>query len=385
MEINTTIDTSMVEQVCDGLLKRFDRQYFLNCLKERRFPTELCKGMAEAGLLGLGVPEEYGGLGGGAAEIVMAIETLARNGVTPEFWLLTGFVRNVILKHGTEEQKQKYVVPTARGELQLCFAMTEPNAGTNTFKIATTAHRTDNGSYLLNGQKVFISAINDSDYALVLTRTQSYKDKETRKDGLTLFLVDTKSPGIEVSPLNIGFASGNQFQVFFSNVEIPADAMIGKEGEGIKYLFDVLNPERMFISAQTIGLGEWILEKGVEYAKVRAPFDRPIGSYQSVQHPMAYAKAHLEAARLMLYKAVELYGKGEKVGPLANMAKLLSADARYEAVNATLQAHGGYGFDHDYDILDAFIMARLGQVAPVNNNMLLNYIAEHVLKLPKSY
>lgn len=381
------VDPTMVKEVCRELLKRYNREYMLTCSKENRFPSEFHDSMAETGLLGLGVPDEYGGMGGGVKELVTVIETFTTKGVDPPTLMLTGFPRNLILKHGTEDQIKKYVVPTTEGDLRLSFALTEPDAGSNSFKISSLASRTDKGTYILNGQKVFISEFKETQYALVVARTQLHDDVESRTEGMSIFIVDTKSPGIEANPLDIAtfVPMHKQYQVFFNDVELPADNLIGKEGQAFRYMFDALNPERLMAAAQSIGRGEWILSKGVEYAKIRAPFDSPIGSYQAIQHPMAYAKAHLEGARSTLYRAVEIYDKGGKAGPLAAIAKLLASDAFFEAVNITITAHGGYAFDNEYDIMDAFIEARIGQTVPVSTNLILNYIGEHILKLPKSY
>ncbi|MEH7112487.1 acyl-CoA dehydrogenase family protein [Neobacillus niacini] len=384
--INETINVEMVKEVCNGLLKRFNRDYILTCAKEGRYPDELYHAFCETGILALGVPEKYSGLGGGLTEIVTAMEMLNTNGLPTVSILLTAFPRNTVLKHGTEEQIQKYAVPTISGEVKMSFAHTEPNSGSNTFKTSTFAQKTERGTYILNGQKVFISAFKESDYCLVVARTQK-SDEANRTGGLSLFVVDTKSPGISATPLNIGsfVPIEKQYQVYFNDVEISEDQLIGQEGMAAKYLFDALNPERILVAAQYTGSGEWVLAKGVEYAKTRAPFDVPIGSHQSIQHPMAHAKAQLEAARQVTYRAAEMYDKGEKVGYLSNVAKYLSANAHYDAANSVMQAHGGYGFDNDYDVLEAFIMSKLSQIIPVSNNLVLNYIGEHVLKLPKSF
>ncbi|MDD5170696.1 MAG: acyl-CoA/acyl-ACP dehydrogenase, partial [Syntrophales bacterium] len=372
------MDAAMVREACEGILKRFDRKYMVSCLREHRFPTELYECMLDVGITKRGVPEEYGGVGGGMKEMVTAVEILARQGMTNGYWILTALIRRLLLMFGTQEQIQKFVVPATSGVIRFfSLAVTEPNAGTNTFKITTKARRTEKGTYILNGQKVFITGFKDADYALVVTRTQSHGDSEDRTAGLSIFIVDPKAPGVEATPLNINVhATDHQYQVFFTDVELPADALVGKEGEGGKYMFHALNVERLLLSAQSIEMGEWILAKGVEYAKIRAPFDAPIGSYQSIQHPMAYAKVHLEAARLMLHRAVELYDQGGKYGTEANMAKLLATDALFEAANITAQCHGGYAFDTDYDILDTLVLARLQQIAPVNNSTLLNYVGE---------
>lgn len=383
---NSALSVEMVREVCKDIIKRYDRQYILKCAKEGRYPEELYQAFGETGILALGVSEEYGGLGGGLSEIVVAMEMLNMNGLPTVSILLTAFPRNVIMRYGTDEQIRKYAVPTINGDIKMSFAHTEPDSGSNTFNTTTMARKTDKGTYILNGQKVFISAFKESKYCLVVARTEK-KNEENRTGGLSLFVVDTETEGIDATPLNIGsfVPVENQYQVFFNNVEISEDQLIGEEGKAAKYLFDALNPERILVAAQYTGLGEWVLNKGVEYAKVRKPFDVSIGSHQGVQHPMAHAKAHLEAARQMTYKAAELYDKGESVGYFSNVAKYLSGNALFDAANSAIQAHGGYAFDNDYDLLDAFIQAKISQIVPVSNNMVLNFIGEHVLKLPKSY
>lgn len=381
----TSVDLGAVREAVRGVTKRYDRKYWLQCTREGRFTDEMWQAMAEAGLLGLGIPEEYGGYGSGILGTVAVMEALAQAGMPPLMLVITGLSRAAILRHGSEAQKQTYIPPTVTGEKKICFAITEPNAGTNSFKIQTLARRTGD-TYLLNGQKIFISGVNEADYMLLVARTTSFSQVSDRREGLSLFMVDTRSRGIELQELNIGItAPEKQFIVFLGDVEVPADSLVGEAGRGIKYLFDALNPERLLTAATSIGIGDYALSKAVAYAKERAPFDKPIGSYQALQHPMAYAKARLEAARLMLYRACEVYDQGGVAGPEANMAKLLASEAGVEACNIAIQTHGGYGFDVDYDVITLWPLARLMEVAPINNQMVLNYIGEHVLGLPKSY
>lgn len=275
--------------------------------------------------------------------------------------------------------------PTTTGERKLCFAITEPDAGTNSFKIKTQARPVDDG-WVLNGRKVFISGADEADDMLVVCRTRALAEVGDRRQGLSLFVVDMKSPGIELQKLNIAIEwPEKQFIVFFNDVHMPSDALIGHQDEGSRYLFDGLNSERILAAALSVGLGNYVLNRGVEYAKLRAPFNTPIGAYQGIQHPMARARAHLDAARLMTYEAASRFDAGISAGRQANMAKLLAADAAVAAAEIALQAHGGNGFDADYDIITLWPMIRLGQTIPINNEMILNYIGEHVLGLPKSY
>ena len=265
----------------------------------------------------------------------------------------------------------------------MCFGVTEPNAGTNTFRLQTTATKNDSG-WQVNGSKVFITGAKDSTSMLLIARTSAF-DPAKPRGGLSLFILDSHTPGIEYQRLNIDVLGESQYLVFFKDVQLPQDALIGDEGKGMKYLFDGLNTERLVLASMAVGLGNRALDKAVAYAKERAPFGTPIGSYQGLQHPMARAKAHLEASRLVMLEAARTFDRGEDAGPLSNMAKLLTSEACDEAVDIALQAHGGYGFDQDYDVVTLWPFARLMRVAPVNNEMILNYIAERVLGLPRSY
>jgi acyl-CoA dehydrogenase len=372
-----------VRQAAAGIVKRYDRAYWLECAREHRFTAEMWTAMGESGLLSLGVPEEVGGSGGGLGEVVTLMETMSEAGVPQDFLVITGLARIPIISYGSPDQIDRYVKPTLTGEKNICFAITEPDAGTNTFKITTKARRTDSG-WLLNGQKVFITGADVCEHMLVVARVEGAEDTADR--GLSLFLMDTNAPGITMHPLNIGVGFPEMhFTVFFDDVELPADAMVGEQGKGLKHLFDALNPERLLVAAKAIGIGNYALAKAIEYAKVRAPFDKPIGAYQSVQHPIARARAHLDAARLMMYHAVEVFDSGGKAGRYSNTAKLLASEACVEAVDVLVKIHGGNAFDNDYDVLSLLPVSRLMVNAPINNDMVLNYIAEHVLGLPKSY
>lgn len=380
------IERNEIEQAIRGITRRFDRAYWLRCYKESRFTDELWRAMAEAGLLGAGIPEEYGGVGGGLTETSAVMDGLSRVGLAPLYLVITGLSRAAILKHGTEDQKRRYIPPTVSGEEKFCFAITEPNAGTNSFKIQTLAKETGKGTYKISGQKIFISGADVAEWILLVVRTTPYSQVKDRREGLALFIVDAKAPGIELNPLNIPMVCPErQFIVNFDEVEVPAENLVGKKDDGVRVLFDALNPERLLIAAMCLGIGDFALQKAVDYANTRAPFDEPIGSYQALQHPMAYAKAHLEASRLMLYRAAQVYDEGSVAGAESNMAKLLCTEAATEACEIALQVHGGYGFDMDYDILSLWSIARVMEVAPINNQMVLNFLGEKVLGLPKSY
>ncbi len=375
-----------IQEATRGVTAQYDRAYILQCIKEDRFPDELWAKLGEFGLLGLSIPEEYGGSGGGVLEITALNEALALAGVPTLFLVVTGLGRVPIVRNGTPEQIKKYVTPTRTGEKKMCFAITEPNAGTNSVAMTTLAQPNGKGGWTLNGQKVFISGARDADYMLVVARTTRAAEVKNRTEGMSLFVLDMKTPGIKLQQLNIQVETAErQYMVFFDNVELPTDALIGEAGKGAKLMFEGLNSERLLAAGAAIGLGDYALAKAVAYAKDRKPFGKPIGSYQALQHRMAQAKAQIEAARLMTYNAAERFDNGEDAGAHANMAKLLGSQAAVAAVEAALQTHGGYGFDRDYDIVTLWPMVRLLEIAPINNEMLLNYIGEHVLGLPKSY
>ena len=375
-----------IREVAAGIAQKYDRAFWIDCAKEHRFPTEIWDAMGAQGLLGLGVPEEYGGSGSGIVPVVAAMEAMAFNGIPIALYLLTAFARETILRHGTEEQKQRFVTPTTTGEERMCFAITEPNAGTNSFKIETTAIRQDDGTYRLNGQKLFISAADAADRALVVVRSTRANEVENRRQGMSLFVVDLKSKGVELQPQDIGILMPDrQFVLYFDDVELSEDDRIGAEGEGFRYMFDALNPERVLTASWAIGIGDYAMNKAVDYARERAPFGAPIGSYQALQHPLARCRANLDAARLMMYTAAQIFDEGGDAGYYANASKLLASEAAVATADAAIQTFGGYAFTADYDVSSIWPMARLLRIAPVNNEMILNYIGEHVLGLPKSY
>lgn len=374
-----------VQEATHGISEQYPRTYIRRCIEQDRFPDEMWRAMGEYGLLGLSVPEKFGGSGGGVVEIVALAEALALSGVPTLFLVVTGLGRVPIVRHGTPEQIKKFVTPTCDGSIKLCFAITEPNAGTNSFNMSTLATR-DGEGWVLNGQKVFISGARDADIMLVIARTQKASEVQHRTEGMSLFVVDMKTPGITLQQLNIQVETAErQYMVFFDNVHLPADALIGEAGKGAKLMFEGLNSERLLAAAAALGMGDYALKKAVAYAMERKPFGKPIGSYQALQHRMALAKAELEAARLMTYSAAERFDAGEDAGAHANMAKLLASRAAVAAVEASIQTHGGYAFDRDYDVVTLWPMVRLMEIAPINNEMLMNYIGEHVLGLPKSY
>jgi acyl-CoA dehydrogenase len=375
-----------VHQAARGVTDRFDRGYYLACARSGRFPDEMWKAMAAQGLLGLGVPEQLGGLGGGVTEVVAAMEAISSAGMPIALYLLTAFARETILRHGSDEQRVRFVAPTATGERRLCFAITEPDAGTNSFRMQTSLRPAEGGGYVLNGQKTFISGADASDLMMVVARSTPLAEVTDRRRGLAVMVVAVDQAGLELQPLDIELdLADQQFTVFFTDVPVPAGDVIGDIDDGFRSLFDALNPERLLVSAWALGLGDFALAKAVGYARERQPFGKPIGSYQAIQHPLARARAQLDAARVMMYTAAAAFDRGINAGYLANAAKLLASEAAVNACDVAIQTHGGYGFDRTADVLSVWPVARLLRIAPINNEMVLNYIGEHVLGLPRSY
>lgn len=374
-----------IREICDSIIRRVDRAYVAECGKRNEFPEKLWKMWAESGLLSMGLPEEYGGSGGHLSDLVLAIDITHQHGLILPVAVTNFMSREPLLHYGSEEQKRRYLPATATGESFFSFGITEPDAGTNTFKIKTTAIRQPDGTFLLNGGKTYQTAFVESDNCLLVARTQPY-DPADRTKGISLFIVDTKLPGIDATEMDIGlYLPEKQYQTYFDNVVLPADSLVGVEGQGLKIMFESLNSERLLVAALNIGQADHCISRGAEYARTRAPFDTPIGSYQSIQHPLARAKAYVEGARTMLYKACDKHDRGENIGVEANMVKILSSEAFKMAAESAMTCFGGAGFDVSQDMLPFFLGSQLNLVAPVNNQIVLSFIAEKVLGLPKSY
>jgi alkylation response protein AidB-like acyl-CoA dehydrogenase len=378
----------LVESVFDsvqGVVAKFPRSLFLQRAREGGHARELWEALTTAGLLSLGIPEDIGGAGGGLTACTAVMEGLAQAGVPPLLYALTGFSREAILRHGSADQIRDHVLPTMTGERKICLGVTEPEAGTNSFAARTRARPSGRGTYLISGQKVYISGADEADHILLLTRTAAPGAPVSRRSGFGLFLVDLASAGIIRRRMDIEwYAPENQYELFFDEVEVPASALIGTEGEGFDYLLSCLNTERVMVAAWALGLGHYALAKAVDYAAVRAPFGRPIGANQAVQHPLALARAEMDAARLATYRAAEGYDAGQDAGPLANTAKLLGSRAALGAVEAAIQVHGGSAFVYETDVITIWPMVRILQIAPLNNESVLSYLAERVLGLPRS-
>lgn len=371
-----------VVEAVEGLVRGFPADAWKRRMTgDRVLIGEVEQAVREAGLTGLGVDENYGGMGGGLFGQVLATDLLSQQGLSSFAAILTSFSREPLLNYGSAEQIEKYAVPTLSGEKSFCILATEPNAGTNTFNNSTRALK-QGDQWILNGQKTFITQAAESDFGFLIAKTE-----REEKGALSVFVLDMKSPGIECHPLNINaFGGETQYTVFFDNVAMPADALVGEEGVGGRYMFAGLNAERLVISALMVGIADLALRQSVDYVNERTLFNgAPIGSYQAVQHPLAQFKADTEAARLLCYHGAKLFDEGKDAGMYANMAKLQSSRAATDMCDAAIQFHGGSGLDEDTGMLALWRAARLSKIAPVNNEMVLNYLAQHGLGLPRSY
>jgi len=370
-----------VAEIC----KRYPGEYWRQLDQERAYPEAFVTELTRAGYLGALVPPEYGGAGLGILDGGLILETINACGGNAAACHAQMYIMGTVLRHGSEVQKRRYLPKIASGELRLqAFGVTEPNSGSDTTKLQTTAVR-QGDRYVVNGQKIFISRVLQSDLMLLLARTTPV-DQVTRKtDGLSVFLFDLRRvQGLEVRPLRM-MMNHSTNALFFDHMEIPAESLIGEEGRGFAYILDGMNAERILVASDSIGDGRWFVEKAVAYSNQRVVFGRPIGTNQGVQFPIAKAHMAVEAAELMRNKAAALFDAGEPCGPEANMAKYLAAEAAWDAANACVDCHGGYGFAEEYDVERKFREARLYKTAPVNQNLVMAYVAEHVLGLPRSY
>jgi len=384
--LELTEEEELIRQFVGDLAGKYGRSYWLACSREGRFTEELWAELAGGGYLGMLVPQEYGGAGLGMKEMAVLLEEMGNQGI-PLLLLVVSSVMDVTLiaKHGTEEQKKRYLPALATGRERACFAITEPTAGSNSFRIETLARR-DGDSYLLSGQKAFITGANEVDYIMMVTRTTPFDEIEDKREGLSLFLVDPRSAGVELTQQDTQILHPErQFTIFLDDVRVPRESLVGREGMGARYLFDALNPERISAAAVGVGLGRYVLDKAVAYARERTVFDVPIGAHQGLQHPMAIAKTHLELAALMARQAATTFDKGGSAGPYSNMAKFAAAEAAIEACDLAIEVHGGAGFTGEVDIITLWPLIRMLRTAPVSREMILNYIGEHVLGLPRSY
>lgn len=385
-----THDQESINAIREGvraLCANFDDAYWRAVDERKGFPEEFVDALTEAGWLAAMIPEEYGGSGLGLTEASVILEEVNRCGGNSG--TVHGQMYNMftLLRHGSEEQKRKYLPKIAAGELRLqSMGVTEPTTGTDTTKIKTTAVRKGD-KYVVNGQKVWISRIQHSDLMILLARTTPIEEVTRKSLGMSIFLVDLHEAignGLSVQPIP-NMVNHETNELFFDNLEIPADSLIGEEGMGFRYILDGLNAERTLIAAECIGDGRWFIEKASQYARDREVFGRPIGKNQGVQFPIAQAHIDVEAADLMRWRACHEYDTGTNAGASANMAKYLAAEASWKAANVCLQTHGGFGFASEYDVERKFRETRLYQVAPISTNLILSYVAEHLLELPRSF
>jgi acyl-CoA dehydrogenase len=369
------------------LCAQFPVEYWRDLDQRRAYPEDFVAALTAAGYLGALIPREYGGQGMSLAEASIIVEEINRSGGNSGPYHAQMYTMGTILRHGSAAQKRAYLPAIARGELRLqAFGVTEPDAGTDTASITTTATRIGD-SYRINGRKAYISRVRHSDLLLLLARTTPRERVERRTDGLSMFVVDLREAighGLTVTPITV-MLNNETNALLFENVDVPAAQLIGEEGHGFRYLLDGLNAERILIAAECIGDGRWFVEHATARARERVVFGRPIGQNQGIQFPIALAHTHTEAADLMRFRAADLFDSGQPCGAEANMAKLLAADASWEAANVAMQTFGGYGLTVDYDIERKFRETRLYQVAPISTNLVLAYIAEHELGLPRSY
>ena len=381
-------DQNSLQQIKDSVSKLcsdFDSKYWQEIDEKSVYPEKFINELTKSGWLSVLIPQEYGGSGLGILEASVILEEINRSGGNSGVCHAQMYIMGTLLRHGNNKQKEKYLTQIARGNLRLqSFGVTEPTTGSDTTKIKTIAIKKSD-RYIVNGQKVWTSRFQNTDLMLLLARTKPLDKIEKKIDGLSVFLVDVKnSKGITSKPIR-NMVNHETNEVFFDDLEIPIDNLIGKENDGFKYILDGMNAERALIAAECIGDGRWFIEKAVNYANDREVFDRKIGMNQGIQFPIAKAYTNLEAADLMRYKACELFDQKRKCAKEANMAKLLAADASWEAANVCLQTFGGFGFASEYDVERKFRETRLYQVAPISTNLILSYIAEHVLNLPRSY
>jgi acyl-CoA dehydrogenase len=373
---------SAVRDIC----KQFPDRYWRDLDRERAYPEAFVRALTEAGWLAALIPEEYGGAGLGVTEASIILEAINQAGGNAAACHAQMYTMGTLLRHGSEEQKRRWLPGIARGELRLqAFGVTEPNAGSETTRIQTRAVRKGD-RYVVNGQKVFISRVQHSDLMLLLTRTTPYDELTDKTRGLSVFVVDLREANgaIDVRPLEM-MVNHETNELFIQDLEVPAENLIGEEGMGFRYLLDGLNAERILVAAESIGRGRWFVERAARYASQRVVFGKPIGANQGVQFPIAKAHIGVEAADLMRFKAAAMFDAGERCGPQANMAKYLASEAAWEAANACVDAHGGYAFAVEYDVERMFREARISKTAPVNNNLVLAYVGQHLLGMPKSY
>ena len=386
MDFNLTPEQQQIREEIKKVCRDFPDAYWREVDNKKEYPEAFVRKLSELGWLAALIPEEFGGTGLGITEASIILEEINHSGGVATACHAQMYTMGTLLRHGNQEQKKRYLPKIATGELRLqAFGVTEPDAGSETTKLQTTAVRKGD-KYLVNGQKIFISRVLQSDLMLLLARTTPYDDLQDKTRGLSVFIVDLKENEgkLEVKPLDL-MINHHTNQLFFDNVEVPVENLVGQEGMGFRYIIDGWNAERIFVAAEAIGDGRWFVERAAKYASERIVFGRAIGSNQGIQFPIAQAYAQIEAADLVRYQAATKFDRQEKCGAEANMAKFLASEAAWAAANACLTTHGGYGFAAEYDVERKFRETRLLTVAPVSNNLVLAYLGQHVLGMPKSY
>ena len=387
MSFALTDDQKALKTAVYDLCKQYTGEYWRELDAKREYPDAFINDLTKAGYLAVLIPQEYGGAGLGIMEAALILEEINRSGGNGGACHAQMYIMGTVLRHGSEPQKRQYLPKLATGELRLqAFGVTEPNAGSDTTKLQTTAIKKGD-RYVVNGQKMFISRVLQSDLMLLLARTTPVDQVKKKTDGLSVFLIDireAKGKGLDVRPLRM-MMNHSTNALFFDNLEIPASSLIGQEGKGFSYILDGMNAERILVASDSLGDARWFIEKAVAYSSQRVIFGKPIGANQGVQFPIAKAHMAIEAADLMRTKAAKLFDAGLPCGPEANMAKYLGSEAAIDAANACIDCHGGYGYAEEYDVERKFRECRLYKTAPINNNLVMAYVGEHVLGMPRSY
>jgi acyl-CoA dehydrogenase len=381
-------DHAEIREAVRRICEKFPGAYWRDLEAREAYPTEFVTALTEAGFLGALIPEEYGGSGLPLRAASAILEEVHASGCNAAACHAQMYIMGTVLRHGNAEQKRRYLPKIASGELRLqAFGVTEPTSGTDTTKLKTRAERRGNDKYVVTGQKVWTSRALHSDLMLLLARTTPVDKVKRRTDGLSVFLVDireTLGKGLEIRPLK-AMINHQSCEVFMDGMEVPAENLVGEEGKGFRYILDGMNAERVLIASESIGDARWFIRTATKYAKERVVFDRPIGQNQGVQFPIARAYAETEAADLMVRKAAALFDAHRPCGPEANMAKMLASEAAWHAAEAALQTHGGFGYAKEYDVERKWRETRLMQIAPISTNLILSFLAEHVLGMPRSY
>ena len=383
-----TDEYSEIREQVQKLCAQYPGVYWRKLDAERAYPTEFVQALTEAGYLSVLIPEEWGGSGLGITAASVIMEEIQKSGCNGGACHAQMYTMGTVLRHGSDEQKQQYLPGIAAGELRMqAFGVTEPTSGTDTLSLRTTATKNAQGDYVINGQKIWTSRVEHSDLMLLLARTQAKEEVEKRTDGLSVFIVDMREAlgnGLEIKPIRTMINHATT-EVFFDELVIPAESLVGEEGKGFRYILDGMNAERILIAAECIGDARWFIKKATDYANDRHVFGREIGKNQGIQFPIAEAHMQTEAANLMVEHAARVFENGGRAGAEANMAKYLASEASWKAADMCMQTHGGFAFAEEYDVERKFRETRLYRIAPISNNLVLSFVAEHVLGLPKSY